>query len=144
VKVTKPAIVPEPPFDLTPMIDVVLLLIIFFTLTSQFARSEARPMDLPREPGQAVVSTAKASLLIDVERDGSLFLLGSKGTIEDVERSILSARNRNQTLSVEVRADRAAPAAALNQIARALAKGGVTEWSLATAAGGGSGGGGAK
>ncbi|MFN7440054.1 MAG: ExbD/TolR family protein, partial [Phycisphaerales bacterium] len=41
--------IPEAGFDLTAMIDIVLLLIIFFTLTSQFVQTLQRPMPLPAE-----------------------------------------------------------------------------------------------
>lgn len=64
-------------FDLTPMIDVILLLIIFFMLSSQFATSELRPVDLPHQEGAAPPSeSASAKLVIDVDRAGNYSILG--------------------------------------------------------------------
>ncbi len=65
---------PEAHFDLTPMIDVVLLLIIFFTLTAQFARTLKTPLDLPQEPGAGQADLSPTAVVIDLTKDGELRL----------------------------------------------------------------------
>src|ERR1043165_299487 len=72
----------EASFDLTPMIDVILLLIIFFTLTSQFATTQQRPMDLPKEKGEKSPEKASASLVIDLDKDGTYSVLGSPAELQ--------------------------------------------------------------
>ncbi len=141
---SKSIVVPEPPFDLTPMIDVVLLLIIFFTLTAQFAKTQMRsPMDLPREKGEvSKEADAKSSMVIDLDRNGDLTVVGAAVTLSEVEKLIVKARDNTVSLSVEVRAHRLAPARVLNKLAGALARAGVKEWSLGTAGGESGGGGG--
>jgi biopolymer transport protein ExbD len=72
---------PDVSFDLTPMIDVVLLLIIFFMFTTHFTRLQLSPMDLPRQPGEEAASAATAgagpeSLVIDIDRSGTLRVAG--------------------------------------------------------------------
>ena len=77
----------EASFDLTPMIDVIFLLIIFFMLSSQFASTEARPVDLPREPGMETVATeAEVKLLIDIDREGAYSVMGEPATLESLAR----------------------------------------------------------
>jgi biopolymer transport protein ExbD len=129
----------EASFDLTPMIDVILLLIIFFMLSSQFANSELRPVDLPAERGARPPSeSAAARLAVDMDRTGALSVLG-----EPVEAQALAERvaavqreSGSRHSGVVVRADRAAPAAALNRLAERLAEARVSNWSIAVASGG--------
>eukprot|EP00913_Durusdinium_trenchii_P006276 g5888.t1 len=60
-------------FDLTPMIDVVLQLIIFFMFTSQFGELARTLVDLPREAGQEDVAP-KPTLAVDLTREGVILL----------------------------------------------------------------------
>ena len=125
----------EASFDLTPMIDVIFLLIIFFMLSSQFASTEARPVDLPREPGgEAVASEATVKLLIDIDRDGAYSVMGEPATLESLARMVAprAAPGGGAVRSaVVVRADRSCPARALNRLADSLAGSGVEQWSIA-------------
>jgi biopolymer transport protein ExbD len=129
----------EATFDLTPMIDVILLLIIFFTLTSQFAKTQQRPMDLPKEKGEKSTQQAAASLVIDLARDGTMSVLGSTAALGDLTKMVQSEVQRlGAALDLTVRADRLCPAAHLNRLAEALAGVGVRDWKLATSSGEGS------
>src|SRR5262245_41781916 len=128
-------------FDLTPMIDVVLLLIIFFTLTSQFARTQQRPMDLPREKGEKAPSDKPTSLVIDLDKDGTLSVLGMTTDLPRLTRMVEGEVLRvGEGLDVTVRAHRECPAAQLNKLANALVGVNVRNWKLATSAEEGSGG----
>src|SRR5262245_52061090 len=121
-------------FDLTPMIDVVLLLIIFFTLTSQFARTQQRPMDLPREKGEKAASDKPASLVIDMDKDGKLSVLGMDSDLASVTRMVQGEVLRvGEGLDLVVRAHRECPAGHLNRLAESLAGVDVRNWKLATA-----------
>ncbi len=125
-------------FDLTPMIDVVLLLIIFFTLTSQFARTQQRPMDLPREKGEKQPADKPASLVIDLDQDGKLSILGQESDLPSVTRMVESEVLRvGDGLDLVVRAHRECSAGHLNRLAAALAGVNVRNWKLATANEGG-------
>lgn len=125
----------EASFDLTPMIDVIFLLIIFFMLSSQFASTEARPVDLPREPGMDVAADgAEAKLLIDIDSSGSYSVLGEPATLESIARMAAPrpiASGGTARSAVVVRADRTCPASALNRLADSLAGSGVEQWSIA-------------
>jgi len=123
-------------FDLTPMIDVILLLIIFFMLSSQFATSELRPVDLPHQEGAAPPSeSATAKLVIDVDRAGSYSILGEELSLDALASRIAAAQGGTGTRhsGIVVRADRAAGAASLNRLAERLAKAKIANWSLAVA-----------
>ena len=121
-------------FDLTPMIDVILLLIIFFMLSSQFASSEMSPMDLPQEKGQQAVSEqATAKIAIDVAKDGTYSMLGERLGIDQVVERARLAKGLDPTKpsGIVVRAARSGAAAAVNRLAERLSLAGVSNWSLA-------------
>jgi biopolymer transport protein ExbD len=120
-------------FDLTPMIDVVLLLIIFFTLTAQFARTQQRPMDLPREKGEKDVEAKPTMLVIDMDKAGRLSVLGTSTELPALTRMVEGEVLRaGEGLDLVVRADRQCPAAHLNRLAEALASVNIRNWKLAT------------
>jgi biopolymer transport protein ExbD len=124
----------EATFDLTPMIDVILLLIIFFTLTSQFAKTQQSPMDLPKEKGEKDKGAAPSSIVIDLAKDGTFSVLGSPAELPDLVSMVRGEVARlGSGLDLVIRADRACPAAHLNRLAEALASAGVRDWRLATA-----------
>lgn len=126
---------PEATFDLTAMIDVILLLIIFFMLTAQFTTSHRLPVDLPREKGEASDESAKASVAIDMDRSGDLKLNGRAMELDRLVQLVTADLKRNSggEMDVVIRADRSCPAAHLNRLAAALSAVGVKRWKLATA-----------
>jgi biopolymer transport protein ExbD len=130
----KSPVPPEPGFDLTPMIDIVLLLIIFFVMTAQFARTSNSPLDLPRFSGEAGVPPGEHSIVIDLDAAGRLSVLGVGMDLAQVTRTVKDAVASSKVgVDVLVRADRAAKSSHLNRLAAALAAGGVRQWKIATA-----------
>ncbi len=94
--------------NMTPMIDVVFLLIIFFLVSSQLAQRENRiQVDLPsaREGQEEVRDTPR--LTITLQEDGRIWLGGRL-----IERNQLSERlraqleNHGQLLELRIRCDR--------------------------------------
>ncbi len=137
-------------FDLTPMIDVVMQLIIFFMFSSQFAQVLRSQIDLPEEPGEKEQAASdEGTLIIDVQADGSLIVAGETVTrqrlAEMIGAEIAEAGGQAGGVRVLVRADRAAPARHINAIAADLSRLGVRGWRLGTSRPpeSGSGGGGA-
>ncbi len=124
--------------DLTPMIDVVLQLIIFFMFTNQFGQLAHTAVDLPKEAGEQSRDAAKPSLVIDIEANGGLRLDGRplqhESLLRVLAREIDRAQGDATRVDVLVRADRAAPAAHLNRLAEDFAARGVRRWRLATEA----------
>jgi len=124
-------------FDLTPMIDVVLLLMVFFCLTSQFTEPQGTQMDLPRARGEAARSQAAASLVIDLEADGTITVMGRRSDLSRLRaklpEQVSGGRSGSGSLDVLVRADRACRTADLDGLLRVLAESGVRHWKLATA-----------
>ncbi|MBX3380578.1 MAG: biopolymer transporter ExbD [Phycisphaeraceae bacterium] len=130
---------PEAGFDITSMIDVVLLLTIFFMMSSQFSRTAQRELDLPRQSGDAHPrpdGSADAAVVIDLEQDGRLSVAGRNYPLERLATMVAidlqRAERTGSFLDVIVRADRSTPAAHLQRLAGALSAQGIASWRLAT------------
>ncbi len=142
MKLRKPQPFQEASFDLTPMIDVVLLLIIFFMLSAQFAETMTRPMALPKEKGDPAAVKAASSVVVDIDATGGMTVLsGERVTAEQIVGMVKSAEAKRKATPGDtsamtdliVRAHRDCPSLHVNRLAGALAKGGVRSWKLATA-----------
>ena len=58
--------------DITSMIDVVFLLIIFFLTTSSLVQMTRVPLDLPEEKGQSIEESESPGPVINIEADGRI------------------------------------------------------------------------
>ncbi len=93
--------------NLTPMIDVVFLLIIFFMVATKFSEIER---DLRVNPpsskhAQPVTATPR-ELIINVTEKGRYIISGVEYTPEDLERLIARAVKENPNQTVVIRGDR--------------------------------------
>ena len=125
--------VEEAAFDLTPMIDVVMLLIVFFMLTAQFAATMRSPLDLPRQAGEALPES-RETLVIELTRTGE-YRIESDEVSRDRLMQVVAAdlkQARGSGLDIVVRADRACSARHLNTLAAELSRLGVRSWRVST------------
>ncbi len=123
--------------DLTPMIDVVFLLLIFFMTTTQFARMSRAEIDLPQEPGEREQSLAEpGEVVINVTRSGEIIVDERSLTHDQLLRMVAadmkSIGGDAASIRLTIRAHRGAPASIVNRIAADLARIGVRDWRLAT------------
>jgi biopolymer transport protein ExbD len=95
---------------LTPLIDVVFLLLIFFLVATQFAEEERQlKLELPSASEALPLMVEPSELIINVDRQGRYFIEGKFRLVEEVERILQQAAVHNGfTQNVIVRADRAA------------------------------------
>ena len=100
-------------FNITPLIDVVFLLIIFFLVASHFVRNEqAEPVDLPvSRQGLSDEHPATNRLTITIDKPGQLFVAGEPQTNQTVVREIEHLEARAEANGAEpevrIRSDRA-------------------------------------
>jgi biopolymer transport protein ExbD len=130
--------------DLTPMIDVVLQLIIFFMLTSSFGDLRRTEIDLPRQPGDEVVDRREPALIIDLTGDGRTLVDSREVSLVELERIArlgLAAAPDGEPFDVLIRPDRNAPARELDRVLSRLAATGIDRWKLGTVEPGSGGGG---
>ncbi len=89
---------------LTPLIDVVLLLLIFYIVTTAFVDREIE-LQLPDSQSSAVPDDRK-KLRIELGRGGEIALNGELMTIKRLDLTIGARARADQIRSVEIRADK--------------------------------------
>jgi len=116
------------------MIDVVLLLIIFFMLTAQFAKSDQTGVNLPSQRGQAGEEAKGATMIVDIDKDGNALLLGSVVTMDGVINAakLANPAGAKSPTRIVLRADKDCPASALQVLCAGLASVGIKAIALAT------------
>lgn len=116
-------------FNVTSLIDIVFLLIIFFLVASHVARSEAvEPVDLPKisDPAGDEDETP-LRIVVTVMADRSMWVGGRQVLLPQVEQLILSAAQESlNQVEVRIRADHAATYLEIEPILLACAQFGVT------------------
>lgn len=124
MKVPRPVRPQGVELNLTPMVDVVFLLIIFFLVSSHLARQETQvALALPSAAtGIDATAAENARFAIHVQSDGQL-LLGSEPTpCAELERRLHVERlRRREPLLVRLRVDERTPYGDVEPVLRALA-----------------------
>ncbi len=97
----------EVDIDMTPMIDVTFLLLIFFVIISTLTRMEtAAEVELPvADQSQTEDAPDPDQLVINIEKDGDIYILGQKRT--QAELSSLLAKEARKSLAKDGFSDQA-------------------------------------
>jgi biopolymer transport protein ExbD len=121
-----------PPLNLTSMIDVLLLLIIFFVVGTKFIEAEREiQLKLPNvKPGQAL-SAAPDKKVINVYQDGQILLDRKTVTIEELTERLAAARAQYRALGVIVRGDGLVTLQRVADVLGACKQAGIGELSIA-------------
>lgn len=96
--------------DMTPMVDVAFLLLIFFMSTTQFKPPEEVSVLLPESSSEIKVPET-GILVITVNKQGRIFMGDESGSVAEVGRDslaigIISARSRRPGARVIVKGDK--------------------------------------
>jgi len=96
----------EPVLNLTPMIDIVLLLIIFFMVGTKFSDAERQfEITLPTVSDAMPLTTLPDELVITVSQAGDLSLDGEPIGLPELERMLIDAAERYADQAVIIRGD---------------------------------------
>jgi biopolymer transport protein ExbD len=116
-------------FNITPLIDIVFLLIIFFLTASHFVRSETlEEVDLPEATQSENDDEAELKrLVVTVTAAQTLHVGGKEVSLAEVEARISSgAEEFGGDFEVRIRGDRTVPYETIEPIILACARAGVT------------------
>ena len=95
--------------NLTPIIDMVFLLLIFFLTATKFADIERDVrVDPPSSRNARPVTAMPQEIVINVARDGKFLVGGVERGLEELDALLNTAMQANPHQSVVVRGDRAA------------------------------------
>jgi biopolymer transport protein ExbD len=120
--------------NLTPLIDVVFLLLIFFMVSTSFTRETQIKLDLPKADVEAL-KTEQQSLEISIDKEGRFFVNGKglvNASIETLKRAIEPILNENKDVSVVISADANTPYQSVVTAMDATSQLGVTNLKMAT------------
>jgi biopolymer transport protein ExbD len=107
-----------PALNLTSMIDVLFLLIIFFMVGTKFIESERQiELEVPRVGNSGALTAPPDKKLINIYRDGQIELDHKTVSLDELGRRLSAARGQYKRLGVLVRGDGNTP---LQQVANVL------------------------
>ena len=98
---------PMSDINMTPLIDVMLVLLVIFIITAPLMTSSLR-LDLPKAEG-ATPSEAPNVVALGIDAQGRLFVGDQAATPEDLLAACRQAAQRDPTTEVQLRADRTVP-----------------------------------
>ncbi|GFO74842.1 biopolymer transport protein ExbD [Bathymodiolus platifrons methanotrophic gill symbiont] len=119
--------------SLTPMIDVVFLLLIFFMVTTTFSKNTIIKVILPQAEGQPV-EQQKQILTLTIDKSGQYFIddisLGDK-SLDTLEKA-LTAYKGNKNIPLIINSDASAPVQAAISVLDVASKIGFKNITFAT------------
>ena len=114
--------------NMTPMIDVVFQLIIFFLVSSHLIKQESHvQLPLPTaKSGEQDVTAEKPRLTVNVLADGELLLTGRQLTADELTARLAEkVEELGQDLEVRIRSDRTVAYARVEPVMLSCAKAGI-------------------
>jgi len=122
----------EVSLDMTPLIDVVFLLLIFFMLTASFTQAQRLKVDLPKaEQGEAVQEPAK-DWVIEIDAKGQYALNGEALAGDQLTLRLRELPDRTDDTVILIRADAHTEHQAVVQALDAARAAGLLHIGLAT------------
>jgi biopolymer transport protein ExbD len=121
----------QPALNLTSMIDVVFLLIIFFMVGTKFTELERKiGLQVPQVSDTGALSSAPEKKVINVYRDGQISLDKHPVTIDELVGQLAAARREYADLGVMVRGDADGPFQNVAEVLNACKQAGIAELAI--------------
>ena len=114
---------PMSEINVTPMVDVMLVLLVIFILTAPLMASSIK-LDLPKTDA-AKASEAPKFVTLVVDKSGQIFLNDKPITIDELKTSLLQTAVKNPDTEVQLRADEAVPYGKVVEVMGAAQKAGL-------------------
>ena len=98
------AITEEPEINITPMLDVVFIMLIFFIVTASFTRETGALIDKP--VANEAVALGSGTILIGIRPNDDIWMAKHQVELRDVRQMVERARAENPEGSVVILADK--------------------------------------
>ncbi len=122
----------EPAINMTPMVDVVFQLLIFFLLGTKFTEMERKiAVEIPKVTASSGLTEAPDRQIINVYRDGALTLDGASVSLEELTGRLATTRQQYSELAVLVRGDAGGQFQRVAEVLAACKQVGVRELAIA-------------
>lgn len=123
----------EPVVNLTPMIDVVFTLLVFFMLATKFAERERElDVDLPAASAAQDPTRVPQELVINVARDGRVSIDGRAFEREALPQFLEDTAQRTPGIPVTLRGDRRGAYDEIVHVLNECMRAGLSDLSLST------------
>ena len=127
-----PGTPPMSDINMTPLIDVMLVLLVIFILTAPLMASSLK-LDLPRADG-AAASDAPAFVALAIDAAGGLYLDDVPAAREAVVERVRATARRSPAAEVQLRADRRVPYGRVAEVIGWVQEAGLTRIGFITEA----------
>ena len=129
-RTTGPA--PMSDINMTPLIDVMLVLLVIFIITAPLMTSSLK-LDLPKTDA-ATPTAAPTFIAVSIDGSGKLFFGDESLTREQLEQRVGTAAKANPQLEVQLRADQKVPYGQVADLIGLVQKAGLTRIGFVTEA----------
>ncbi|MAG29263.1 MAG: biopolymer transporter ExbD [Deltaproteobacteria bacterium] len=120
---------PQSEVNMTPMLDVVFIMLIFFIVTASFVKEAG--VDVIRPPAQTAESKDKGNILIAITENGQIWIDRRQVDPRSLRASIERLYGENPQGSIVIQADRKSQNHLLIQVMDAAKAAGVSQVSVA-------------
>jgi biopolymer transport protein ExbD len=122
--------------DMTPMVDVAFLLLIFFMSTSQFDPPQKVPISLPDSHSNLKVPESDV-MVLGIAKDNNLYWQTGKNAQQEtdlgtLENLVLDQRRKNPRLRVAIKADKESEYGTMEDVMAIMQKTNTITFSLVT------------
>ena len=120
----------EQSIDLTPMLDVVFIMLIFFIVTASFTRETG--IEVNRPNASTALARENVSILVAVKSNNEIWIDKRRVDVRSVRSNIERLRAENPEGAVVIQADEKATVDTVVKVMDAARQAGVKDVSLAT------------
>jgi biopolymer transport protein ExbD len=121
----------QPTLNLTSMIDVVFLLIIFFMVGTKFTELERKiGLKLPQVTDSGALTSAPEKKVVSIYPDGQIVLDRQLVSLEELTAHLADARSQYEDLGVLVRGDATSQFQRVAEVLNACKQAGVAELAI--------------
>ncbi len=115
--------------DMTPMLDIVFIMLIFFIVTASFVKESGITVDKPL--AETATKRPKANIFIGIDNRGDIYMLKNKVDKDAVKAGLEEMLLENPESTVVIQADSRADAGVLLNVLDAAKAAGVSNISVA-------------
>ena len=126
----KSALDEESNIDMTPMLDIVFIMLIFFIVTATFVKETG--IDVTRPDSETAVQQTKVGILIAIDAQNEIWINRRKIDLSALRANVERLRAENPQGGAVIQADKAARTGILVDVMDRLRQAGVPRVSIAT------------
>lgn len=114
--------------NVTPLVDVMLVLLIIFMVTANYITNQAISMELPK--ASTGENPGNTSLNFSIDKDSQLYLDGKPVQFEELGTKIQEAKSSGKALQALIAADQKTPHGVVVKLIDAVRKNGITDFAI--------------